>query len=133
MTLRNGFAFTVAGIIWGGLAYLIGSGVYGSAVWVGVLAGPLIGLAAGSIMQGRFESGTTGRRWLVALGTLYLGATLFGTTIGIYSWATRSAGARSLESFLEGPASAWYGTTLLVLLLWPLAYFTHYLIEHWSV
>jgi hypothetical protein len=125
MTPKHLGAFVLAGILWGAIAYWLGVEAYGPGVWAGVLVGPVIGLIVGSAMHKHFQQGRLGRRWLIALGSLYLGATLFGTVTGIYGVLAQTPGAPLLEIFWEGLATALYGVTLFIWVLLPLAYLTH--------
>jgi hypothetical protein len=130
LSARETFLHSVAGICWGGLVYLLGNKALGPGIWSGVLASPLIGLIVGRLMQPRFENSSTGVRWLTSLVTLYFAATLFGLVVGSWFWFAQTSNSRVLERCWEGLASTWYGCTLFLPLLWPLAYFTHWAIEH---
>jgi len=121
-----------AGAAWGGLALLLGGKAFGAAIWSGVLASPVIGAATGHLIHPRFEGSAGVRRWLWAVGSLYLGAILFGLAIGAGEELARGgpghqAGAALAESVL---AVLWGVTaTGFFLILAPLAYATHWLLE----
>ncbi len=132
MSLRGAIHYLLAGALWGGLAALLGSRAFGDHLWAAVSASPLLGLATGMLMQEPFERLAGWRRGLVALGSLYLGATLFGAVVGLAAAVStggtpRIAGMRLVEAVV----TVWWGVTLggFVLFLWPLAYLTHYLLE----
>lgn len=124
-------AALVAGLCWGLMAFGLGARAYGTGIWGGVLASPLIGLGVAALLQARFEASTTRGRWLLALGGLYLGATLFGVAVGATDALTGSAARGVVEVVLQAVAGTWWGITLtgFLLFLWPLAYLTHLVLE----
>ncbi len=111
------------------MAYLLGGRALRSTIWAGVLAAPFIGLIVGAIAQPLFERALGFRRALVALGSLYLGATLFGVAVGTYDWSHTSRLAT--EVVLQDVIAVWWGLTAtgFLLVLWPLAYCTHLYLE----
>ncbi|MEO8636860.1 MAG: hypothetical protein ABI587_16410 [Gemmatimonadales bacterium] len=122
----------LAGLAWAGLAYLLGSGGLGATIWGGVLAAPLIGAAVGWLTQTGFENTSGGRRWLVALASLYVGAVLFGLAIGVGRLMVGGGTGRApLTALVEPVVTVLWGITLtgFVLFLLPLSYFTHLLLE----
>jgi len=132
MTVRRFLHLVIAGALWGGLAWLIGRRAIGAPIWGGVLAAPVIGVIVGLLLQGPFERQAGARRALVALASVYLGATLFGVAIGIADWRVLTAGTvHPLESLAEAVLAVWWGITLtgFLLFLWPLAYGTHWILE----
>jgi hypothetical protein len=124
MSTRRPIGFAVAGVVWGLIAYLLGRQAVGPALLGGVLASPLIGVVVGIAVQERFETSALGKRVLLALASLYLGAILFGLSLGTYDWVRGSSG-RGFEVVLEGMVAVVYGTTLFLIGLWPLAYISH--------
>lgn len=116
-----------AGALWGLVAFGFGGRAYGDAVWGGVLAAPFIGLLVGALLHPRFSAASGGRRWLVALASLYTGATLFAIAVGLTDALTGAAGRRVLEVIAQAVVGTWWGVTLtgFVIALWPLAYGTH--------
>jgi hypothetical protein len=64
------------------------------------------------------------------LASVYLGAVLFGGVAGVYDFLA-AAHSASPARILEILLAVLWGTTLtgFVLLLWPLAYFTHWILE----
>ena len=118
-----------AGLGWAAVAYLFGARTFGVAIWGGLLAAPLIGVAVGWLTQIGFENATGVRRGLVALTSLYLGAVLFGLGIGIARLFV-GGGAR-LEVLVEPLLGVLWGITFtgFLLFLWPLTYVTHLLLE----
>jgi hypothetical protein len=132
-TFRRGLYFVIAGSLWGGLAYLLGAKAFGSAIWGGVLASPGIGLVVGWITQSRFERLSGFLRALFPLGTVYIGATLFGLTVGLYDGVSGTAGRIPSEVVLQAVLAVWWGVTFtgFLLVLWPLAYATHAMVQ-WS-
>lgn len=130
--MRRGLDLVIAGAIWGVVAYLLAGRAFGVAIWPGVLAAPAIGLVVGSPLQRAFERARAGRRRVLALLTLYSGATLFGLVIGLGTWMGVSPGTRRFPSVLVEPIiGVWWGLTLtgFLLALWPLAYLTHWWLE----
>ena len=118
-----------AGLGWSAVAYLFGARTFGAAIWGGLLAAPLIGVAVGWLTQIGFENATGVRRGLVALISLYLGAVLFGLGIGIARLLV--GGGATLEVLVEPLLGVLWGITFtgLLLFLWPLSYVTHLLLE----
>ena len=98
-----------AGLGWAAVAYLFGARTFGAAIWAGLLAAPLIGVAVGWLTQIGFENATGVRRGLVALISLYLGAVLFGLAIGIARLFV-GGGAR-LEVLVEPLLGVLWGIT----------------------
>lgn len=132
MRLRGAVHYLLAGALWGGLAALLGSRAFGRHIWAAVLASPLIGLATGVLMQEPFERLAGWRRGLVALGSVYLGATLFGVIVGLAAaGSTGGTPHTAAMRVVEAVVTVWWGVTLggFLLFLWPLAYLTHYLLE----
>lgn len=116
-----------AGALWGLVALGLGGRAYGDEIWGGILAAPLIGLAVEYLLHRRFEAALGWRRWLLALASLYLGATLFALAAGLTDALTGSWARPPLEVIGQAVLGTWWGVTLtgFVVLLWPLAYVTH--------
>ena len=134
MTARLARHIVLAGAAWGLLASLFAARAFGSSLWSGVLATPLIALLVARLNQSRFESAAGLARGLIALVSLFLGAALFGTCIGIHEvFAALGTHRRLLETLLTPLLAVLWGITFtgFLLFLWPLAYFTHFLLE-WS-
>jgi hypothetical protein len=117
----------LAGGAWGLLAWALGHQAYGQAIWGGVVAAPFIGLLVSGLMHHRFESTSGWRRLLVALVSLYLGATLFALAVGITDALTGSASRGAVEVVLQAVIGTWWGVTIagFWIALWPLAWLTH--------
>ena len=82
--------------------------------------------------QRLFEGVQGNRRGLVALGSIYLGAILFGTAVGFYDFVVRGDVHRAQPArIVEAIVTVLWGTTMtgFVLVLWPLAYFSHWILE----
>jgi hypothetical protein len=125
----------LAGLLWGLLAYLLGHRAFGAATWGGVLAAPLIGLAIGLTIHPRFAAGAGWRRGAWTLLSVYLGAIGFGLSIACGELLARGQGGRMLAAVVMEPVVAiLWGVTMTgyLLFLWPLAWFTHWLID-WSL
>lgn len=132
MTVRRVLYLLIAGALWGGLAWLLGAKAYGPIIWAGLIASPLIGVLVGRITQEAFERLSGVWRGLVVLASVYLGATLFGLVVGGYDWASRRGGIGRLpEVLLQDVMATWWGVTVtgFILMLWPLAYLTHALLQ----
>lgn len=116
-----------AGALWGLVALGLGGRAYGDELWGGILAAPLVGLIVELLLHRRFEAAAGWRRWLVALASLYLGATLFALAVGFTGVMTGSAARRPFEVIGEAVLGTWWGVTLtgFLVVLWPLAYATH--------
>lgn len=117
----------LAGALWGLVAWALGARVYGAGLWGGIAAAPLIGAVVAALVQDRFEGTSGWRRWLVALASLYLGATLFALAVGLTDAITGSAARSPVEVVWEAVLGTWWGITLtgFLIALWPLAYLTH--------
>ena len=121
----------IAGLAWAGCAYLFGSRSFGSMIWGGMAAAPVIGLVVGWLTQPWFENSSGNRRGLVALTSLYLGAVLFGLSMGVGRLLVAPGGLGSLEAMVEPLLAVLWGITFtgFVLFLWPLACLTHVILE----
>lgn len=123
-----------AGAAWGVVALLLGGKAFGAAIWPGVLVSPVIGAVTGLLIHPRFEESAGVRRWLWAVGSLYLGALLFGLAIGAGEELARwGPGHRAGASLVESVLAVLWGVTVtgFLLILTPLAYATHWLLEWW--
>ena len=132
MTARRFLHCLIAGSLWGGFAYLLGVRAFGRPIWGGVLAGPIIGVIVGGVIQAPFERQAGLRRALLALASVYLAATLFGLAVAIGDWRALTAGTASpLWALATEVFAVWWGVTLtgFLLFLWPLAYGTHWILE----
>jgi hypothetical protein len=119
----------VSGIAWGAIALLLGSRPLGRLIWGGVLGSPLIGLIAGWAamrLKPRTKLAATG----ISLVSLYLSASLFGISVGLFDWLIGSPQRNALEVIFQPvPAVLWGLTfTAYVIALWPLAYWNHVLL-----
>lgn len=119
-------AFLV-GALWGLVAWGLGRKAYGAELWGGIAAAPFLGVLVAVVLQDRFEATSSWRRWLVALGSLYLGATLFALAVGLADLLTGGAGRGAVEVIFQAIIGTWWGVTLtgFLIALWPLAYLTH--------
>ena len=88
---------------------------------------PLIGIAVGRLLHPRFIRASGTYRALIAFGSLYASAVLFGLAIGLGE-LLRGGESDGVEVVWQGVASVLYGTSLFVIALWPLAYLTHVLL-----
>jgi hypothetical protein len=116
-----------AGAAWGVIAWLLGGSAFGPAIWPSVLGSPLIGALVARLIHPRFaQSGGLGRA-LWSLSSLYGGALLFSLPLAVGQPGGRPAAEVAVESLV---AVLW-GVTMtgFVLVLWPMAYLTHRLIE----
>ncbi|HEX5004839.1 MAG TPA: hypothetical protein VFV65_05950 [Gemmatimonadales bacterium] len=125
MTLRA--AAFLAGALWGLLGWGLGGKAYTGGLWGGIVAAPFIGVIVSAALQPRFEATEGWRRWLVALCSLYLGATLFALAIGVTDALTGHPARNALEVVFGAVLGTWWGVTLtgFLIALWPLAYLTH--------
>lgn len=108
-------AFAAAGLGWGCLAWLVGFRAVEAGALVGVAVSPLIGLTLGLLVQGRFERASWSAQVGLALVSLYGGATLFALAL---------AAPEPGEAWRR-VTGVWYGTTVLLIALYPLMYATH--------
>ena len=125
MRLRS--ASFLAGAFWGLVAWSLGAKVYGPGLLGGIIAAPFIGVGVGLLLQAPFENTVGWRRWLVALASLYLGATLFALAVGMTDALTGSASRNAVAVIWEAVLGTWWGVTLtgFLIALWPLTYLTH--------
>ncbi len=123
----------LSGALWGLLAYALGARAIGPTVWGGVLASPLIGLAAAWIYL-PFYARSRRLRWFGALLTLFATAALFGLAIGVYEAARPLAGRITHAVIVQSILGVLWGLTISAywLFLWPLAYANHWLLGEWS-
>lgn len=129
MGFRRVVHLSLAGLVWGVVALLLGYDGFGDEIYIGFMLAPTLGVAIGWPMQPLFESRHGFPRAAVALATLVLGTLLFGIVVGI---AMAILDGRGLgDSARIGVIVALYGVfaTGFVLALWPLAYLTHWVIE----
>ena len=112
------------GTCWGLLAALLGGRAIGPSILYGVFASPLIGIAVGRLIHPRFARTSGVYRALIAFGSLYAGAVLFGLGVGVGE-LVRSGGADGVDVLWQGVAAVLYGTSVFLIALWPLAYLTH--------
>jgi hypothetical protein len=122
-----------SGCVWGGIAYLLGYGALGRLIWGGILASPLIGLAAGRtalwLRPSSWLGSKLGRAFASLVG-LYVAASLFALAVGVFDWMTgdtqhRMAGAVVMQSII---GVLWGVTFAYLVFLWPLAYLNHLLL-----
>jgi hypothetical protein len=119
----------VSGCVWAGIAWLIGHKGFGSFLWGGIVASPLIGVIVGLIYRPAYRLSTTKRAWLSLL-TLYMAVTLFGLAIAVFDLAFGDPARGHMEGILQTTLAVWWGVTLTgyVVVLWPLAYLNHWLL-----
>lgn len=127
-------ASVVSGMLWAGIAVLLAGPAFGRLVWGGVIAAPLIGLAAG-LASRRFGHVPPLARAIFALGSLYIAAAMFGLGVGAFDLLTGTnsgPGWHRIPSavVMQAVWATWWGLTFTgyVLLLWPLSYANHSLI-----
>ncbi len=120
-------AHAFLGTCWGLLAALLGGRAIGSSILWGVFVSPLIGVAVGRFIHPSFVRATGAYRALIAFGSLYASAVIFGLAVGLGDLG-RGGAAEGPEVIWQGVASVLYGTSLFVIALWPLAYLSHVLI-----
>jgi hypothetical protein len=106
----------------------------GSVLWGGVMAAPVIGLAAG-FASALFPSSGIVRRALFSLVSLYAAAAFFGLAMGVYDLAlgpNAGAGWQRVPSgvVIQAMLGTLWGLTFggYLVLFWPLSYANHLLI-----
>lgn len=119
-----------SGAVWGLIGYALGSSAFGSAIWGAVLASPLIGVVIGWSFRSIHGLSTTARVF-ASLLSLYMAVTLFGLAIGLADLARGGAHQIAAEVVLQAVPAALWGVTFTgyFLILWPLAYLNHRLLE----
>lgn len=124
-------ASALSAVVWAAIVYFLASRDLGWMIWGGVLAAPVIGLAAGAASKGFLR-----RPWWVravtALTSLYATAVLFGAASGFYRMVLAGSGPRTVlgADVVESVLAVLWGLTIMgyVVILWPLAYANHALI-----
>ena len=111
----------VSGGVWGVIAYVVSHGLFGQAVWAGVVAAPVIGVLIGRISRPARDA-SQGTQLVVALADLYLSAILFSVCValGLVVAGQRFQLAEIVMSVLWGLTFTGY-----VLILWPAAFVNH--------
>lgn len=122
--MQHAIGFALVGCTWGLIAALLSAKAMGPTILVGVVASPVIGIVVGKAIHHRFAAAGRGGRVMLALASLYIGATLFGCAVGLGDWFAGRAGG-NIEVLWEGVIAVWYGTTLFAIALWPMAYVSH--------
>lgn len=121
-----------SGIVWAGIAWVIGFTQIPGILWGGLLAAPVIGIITGAVYLPAYRHS----RWvraLSALGTLYLAVSLFGLAVGVAD-ALRDIPGRSFgELLLQGVLVTLSGVTFTgyVVILWPLTFANHWFLERY--
>jgi hypothetical protein len=124
MTAGRVVGYALVGLAWGIVALLLGAKAVGASILVGTAASPFIGIVVGRAFQEPFESASFGGRVILALASLYLGSTLFGLVLGARDVLLTGAASR-VEVVWGNLVGLWYGTTLFLIGLWPMAFLTH--------
>jgi hypothetical protein len=131
----------LSGCVWGVIgAYLLTDGRMDARSWGGLLASPLIGIAAGMAAT-RFRDLSGISRILVPLASLYAAAALFGFAAGAWSavFGVVPLGQAGAPSSSLGLIIQYVFLVLVFLtvsgyglILWPLAVLNHLLIWQWT-
>jgi hypothetical protein len=111
----------LSGGVWGVIAFVIGQGFFGQAIWGGVVAAPVIGVLIGRISRPARDA-SQGTQLVVALADLYGSAILVGVCValGLVLAGQRFHLAEIVMSVLWGLTFHGY-----VLILWPLSFVNH--------
>ncbi|MEC9476779.1 MAG: hypothetical protein VX764_07055 [Planctomycetota bacterium] len=122
----------VSGLVWAVIADQIAPSWRGSAFRGGLLSTPLVGVVAGLVYLPAYRFAVAGRV-MMSLLTLYLSTLLFGLAWGVTDALQELPGQamrNSVEVVYQAIAASFYGVTMtgFVLLLWPLAFFNHWLV-----
>jgi hypothetical protein len=120
----------LSGCMWAVIAFLL-SLDFNFVIVGGLIASPLIGLLIGLIHRRAYNLPTVGQV-LLSLGTLYLAVFLFGLAIGVSDLLWGDISNRVTVEVILGTAfTLVLGITIsgYVLLLWPMAFLNHKLLE----
>ena len=124
----------LSGAVWGLVAWLLWPRVSAPSPLAAVVVSPVIGVVIGVAF--RWIHRARPRAQVVAsLASLYAGASLFGLAVGVADLVRlRSAGATDVmagEIVLQAVPAVWWGLTFTgyVIVLWPMAYWNHRLLE----
>jgi len=122
----------LSGVAWGFIAFVLGYAWFPGIIWGGVIVSPFIGLLMG-LASFRIVRLSLSLRVVSVLVTLYLAASLFGLAVGIHDALTVNIPNTILYAVvLQDLLAVLWGITFTgyVVVLWPLAYLNHWLLEH---
>ena len=119
----------LSGCLWAGVALFLAARDLGWLIIGGLIASPLIGLLIGFLYHPAYRLPKVAQV-VASLLTLYLAVALFGLAVGTYDAVWRGVTDRIVSAvILQGAHATLIGVTPYVLLLWPLAYFNHRLLD----
>ena len=122
---------------WGLVAWLLWPRVSAPSPLAAVVVSPVIGIVIGVAFRW-IHRARPRARVIASLASLYTGASLFGLAVGAADLVRlRSSGATQVmasEIVLQAVPAVWWGLTFTgyVIVLWPLAYWNHRLLERAS-
>lgn len=122
----------LSGCTWALIALLLSLGTFGWLIVGGMIAAPFIGLFIGFLYRPAYRLPKVAQVF-AALFTLYMAAALFGLAIGTFDALWRNIPNRTgtSEVILQGMLATLWGITFTgyILLLWPLAFLNHRLLD----
>jgi hypothetical protein len=123
----------LSGCVWAAIALILASGAFGELIVGGLIAAPFIGLLVGLLYRPAYRLPKAAQAF-GALLTLYLAVALFGLAVGAFDALWRDIPDRTGtgEVILQAMLAALWGVTFsgYVLLLWPLSFFNHRLLDN---
>jgi hypothetical protein len=119
-----------SGCAWALIAIVLSLNVFGKLIAGGLAASPLIGLFIGLVYLPAYKL-PSWAQGLLALLTLYIAVALFGCAVGVYDALRAIPNRGSGEVILQQVLAAVIGITVsgYVLVLWPLAFLNHRLLN----
>ena len=120
----------LSGCLWGAIAFVLSFEGFPVQIWGGVLGSPPIGIVIGLIAYytGPWSSFS---RVPLSLASLYFAAALWGLCIGVFEMLVLGIPNQiPYAGVIEMVLAVLWGLTFsgYVVLLWPLAYFNHWLL-----
>ena len=123
----------LSGVVWAGIASLIGYSHIPGVLWGGIALAPLVGVVVGLVYLPAYRAPRWGRA-LASLVTLYLAVALFGLGVGAADALRDIPGRRTGAVVLQGLYTTLWGITFTgyVLVLWPLAAVNHWVVGRYG-
>ena len=124
-----------SGALWGGIVTLLAFDAFPRAIWGGLIASPMIGLAAATIIP-LWSRRSAGTRVVMSLVAVYVSAALFGLAVGLCDWLVFDIPDRiPYAVVLQAVLAFMWGLTYmgLVFVFWPLAWLNYWLLSRMTV
>jgi len=121
--VRNIVSATASGLVWSGLAWILGARALGTMFIGGLIASPLIGLGMAHVTPWWIRRSVPVRVAL-ALGVLYVAAALFGLAAGAFDVLAGTSRLQPAQAVIGSMIGVVWGLTFTgaFIVLLPLAY-----------